>query len=133
MSMDEGVVISNDLYREPVIDDRYVGIRALWIKVIIRAIYDWVTYRDSTKLQQIKRAEGAEIWIFRPSELFNSFESACHYVGLDPDRVRTRIRSMSREDVGKIEYLERVTAESGTPIGLVTGFTRTFEAEDAED
>lgn len=88
-------------------DDRYSGIRALWLKVIIRAIFDWVTYRDSTRLLQRKLADNAYEWLFKPSLLFNGFESICRYLDVDPDTVRERAKKMSREDVAKIEHLER--------------------------
>lgn len=83
----------------------------LWIKVIIRAVYDWVTYRDSTKFQFKKLAESAEVWIFHDSHVFNSFENICHYISLDPTKVRARVRSMSKEDAKKIEYLDRVSVD----------------------
>lgn len=88
-------------------DDRYAGIRAMWIKVVIRAIFDWIGGRDHKKLEKRKEAEQAYNWIFKPSIMFNSFDNACRYVDLDPGEVRKRILSMSKEDVAKIEYLER--------------------------
>lgn len=87
--------------------DRYSGVRALWLKVIIRAIFDWVTYRDSDKLMQKKLAENAHSWLFDESELFNGFENVCVYLDVDPDHIRNRARKMSKEDVAKIEHLER--------------------------
>ncbi len=103
------------LYQEELLplgpDDRYAGIRALWIKVIIRAIFDWVTYRDSLDLKHRKDAEGASAWLFKPSVVFNSFENVCYYVNLNPDDVREHIRMMSKEDAKKIEYLERSDRE----------------------
>ena len=88
-------------------DDRYAGIRALWLKVIIRAIFDWITYRDSTRLQQKKLAEQAYAWLFKPSQLFNSFDNVCRYLDIDPGVVRGRAMKMTRYDVAKIEHLER--------------------------
>lgn len=80
----------------------------LWFKVIIRAIYDYITYRDSSKLQHKKIAESAEIWLFHQSEVFNSFSNLCLYLSLNPVIVRQRILKMSKEDAKKIEYLDRV-------------------------
>lgn len=96
----------------PSSDDRYSGVRMLWIKVIIRAIYDWITYRDSTKFHFKKLAESAEIWMFQESHTFNSFDNICRYIGLEPSRVRGRIKSMSKEDAKKIEFLDRVSYEN---------------------
>jgi hypothetical protein len=88
-------------------DDRYAGIRILWIKVIVRAIFDLVGGRDHCELDKRKEAERANTWIFQPSLLFNSFDNVCKYINVNPDVMRVRIKSMTEEDVRKIEYLER--------------------------
>jgi len=95
--------------------DRYVGYRALWMKVIIRAAFDWVSYRDSLKLEHRKIAEYAFVWLFQPSELFNSFENVCHLVDLPPEKIRAWARHLTKEHVAKIEHLER---DSATPLVL---------------
>ena len=97
----------------PALDRRYSGVRMLWIKVIIRAAYDWVTYRDSSKLQLRKYAESADAWLFGESHVFNSFENVCKYINANPVRVRARIRTMSKEDAKKIEYLDRLPSKLG--------------------
>ena len=51
--------------------DRYTGYRALLLKVIIRAIFDWVCYRDSTKLEKKKIADNAYQWLFEPSKQYD--------------------------------------------------------------
>jgi hypothetical protein len=87
--------------------DRYVGYRALWMKVIIRAAFDWVSYRDSQKLEQRKVAEFAFVWLFKPSQLFNSFENICHLVDLPPEKIRRWAKKLTKDHVAKIEHLER--------------------------
>lgn len=104
-----------DAIQEISTDDRYSGVRSLWLKVIIRAIFDWVTYRDSTKLLQRKLAENAEEWLFKPSLLFNSFENVSRYLDIDPDVIRIRAKKMSRDDVAKIEHLERLNTVGPKP------------------
>lgn len=98
---------------DPLPDSRYSGVRMLWLKVIFRAAYDWATYKDSSKLQLRKYAESADAWLFHESKVFNSFENICRYVGIDPVRVRARIRTMTKEDAKKIEYLDRTPASPG--------------------
>jgi hypothetical protein len=88
-------------------DDRYTGIRILWLKVIVRAIFDWITYRDSDRLMQKKLADSAHSWLFDQSILFNGFENICTNLGINPMKVRERAKCMTREDVAKIEHLER--------------------------
>lgn len=90
------------------IDDRYTGVRILWLKVIVRAIFDWVTYRESTRLMQKKLADNAQSWLFDQSELFNAFENICSILNVNPNQIRDRAKCMTREDVLKIEHLERV-------------------------
>lgn len=98
-------------------DDRYSGFRALWAKVIIRAILDWVNYRDSTKLQQMKMAEQAYTWLFKPSELFNGFENVCKMLDIDPDYVREQAKKVTKDDVAKIEHIDRVEHPSLEMLG----------------
>lgn len=86
---------------------RYSGIRALWIKVIIRAVFDWVAYKDSPKLMQRRLAESAYLWLFRPNVLFNGFESVCFHLGINPVTVRGWAMRITRRQVAKIELLER--------------------------
>lgn len=86
---------------------RYDGVRALWIKVIIRAVFDWVTYKSSTKLAQRRLAESAFIWLFRPSLFFNGFESICSCLDVSPAVIRAWAGRITRRQVAKIELLER--------------------------
>jgi len=100
------------MYRESIPDisqdDRYSGFRALWLKVIIRAVFDYVTYKDCSKLEKKKIADAAGFWLFKPNACFNSFDNICKMLDLDADTIRHRASSMSRADVAKIEHLERV-------------------------
>jgi len=89
------------------VDRRYAGTRALWMKVIIRAVFDWVTYRDNTKVDKKKYAESAHEWLFKKNLLFNSFENICRNLDLDPERIRTQTLKMTKDDVAKIEHMER--------------------------
>lgn len=81
--------------------------RALWIKVIIRAVFDWVSYRDSDQLGKRKMADSAANWLFEPNVTFNSFSNVCYYLDVDPGRVRVWAKKISRKQVAKIEHLER--------------------------
>lgn len=91
----------------PALADRYVGIRVLWLKVIIRAVFDWVSYRDSNKLQQKKLADNAYSWLFLENRLFNGLENVCGLLDLSSERVRIWANSMSKDQVTKMEHLER--------------------------
>lgn len=111
--------------------DPYVGYRALWLKVIIRAAFDWVTYRDSTKLENLKDAERAAKWLFEPSDLPNSFENVCQMVDLPPEKMRFWAKTLSKEQVAKIEHLERETNVS--PLALMSAQRKLIEDLDEID
>lgn len=97
------------------IEDRYSGVRALWAKVIIRAMYDYVSYKDSPKIALRKYADGAERWLFSQSEVFNSFESICRMLGISSRRVRDRAKTMTKDQISKIEHVDRtISGVSGT-------------------
>lgn len=87
-------------------DDRYTGFRILWLKVIQRAVYDYASYRDSSKLDKRKLADTAEFWMFKPSACFNSFDNICSLLGLDADDIRRRSKSMTRAEVETLQKLE---------------------------
>ena len=87
--------------------EKYVGVRTLWVKVIIRAVFDWVSYKDSQKIQQLKLAESAHGWLFKPSEVFNSFENVCFYLDMSPSNIRNWAQSLSPDQVLKIELSDR--------------------------
>jgi hypothetical protein len=95
--------------------DKAVGYRALWLKVIIRAAFDWVSYRDSLKLEQRKEAERAYKWLFLPSEMMNSFENVCQLIDIPAPNIRVWVSGLTKEHVAKIEHLER---ESSSPVAL---------------
>ena len=110
-------------------EDRYAGIRALWLKVIIRAVFDWVQYRDSTRLPQRKLAEGAKAWLFESNDVFNGFENLCFSLDVDPNRIRKWASELSKEQVAKIEHLDR---EPNSP--TIQAFSLVFgEPEESED
>lgn len=94
--------------------DRYAGARVLWLKVIIRAAFDWVAYRDSDRFSQKKIADNAFLWLFSSNHLFNSFESICMSLDILPEGVRDWARSLSKEDIEKIEHLDR-EGKTSTP------------------
>jgi hypothetical protein len=95
-------------------DDRHVGVKALWLKVIIRAVFDWVSYRDSTKPALKKLAENAENWLFNTGRNeFNSLENICEVIDLSASKVREWARTMTKDQVAKIEHLERSVGLSG--------------------
>jgi len=101
-------------------------IRLLWIKVILRAAYDWVLYRNSKSHIAKKIAEDAHRWLFNPPkekisivignttrlvehQEFNSLENICDAIDLDVDSVRKFARLLTRDAIKKMEFLDRST------------------------
>ncbi len=89
--------------------ERYVPFKVLWAKVIIRAAYDYALWKDSRDIRLRKCAQEAEQWLFDPSPLELGFENICFAFDFPVDRIRHRTRALTRDDVKKLEFLERHT------------------------
>lgn len=87
--------------------ERHVWIRLLWRKVIIRAIYDYVLWKDSISVRKRHDAQDAARWLFEPSDLNNSFEHICFYADVDMEKVRSWARRATKDQVRKLEHIER--------------------------
>lgn len=104
--------------------------RLLWIKVILRAAYDWVLYRNSKNHITKNIAESAYRWLFDPEAIKhritignktkvilvqapNSLENICDAIDLDVDSVRRFAKRLTRADIKKMEFLERSTKKKG--------------------
>lgn len=87
--------------------DRYVPYRLLWIKVIIRAAYDYALCKGSDDLRLQKFSQAVEKWLFEPSTLMNGFDNICHLCRLPREKLRTWARNLTRDQVKKLEFLER--------------------------
>jgi hypothetical protein len=87
--------------------DRHRWVRLVWRKVIVRAIYDYVLWRDDTKVAKRHWAQDAARWLFEPSALNNSLENVCFWAGVDIAQVRHYARIATKADVKKLEHIER--------------------------
>lgn len=102
----------------------YENFRLLWIKVILRAAYDWVLYRDSRSQAYKRVADNAYRWLFEDyfekvktfeegvlqiklERPFNSLFSLCEELDLDIETVRKFARKMTRRDIRKLEFFTR--------------------------
>lgn len=89
--------------------ERYVPYKVLWAKVIIRAAYDYALWKDSRDIRLHKCAKEAEQWLFESSSLELGFENICFAFDFPVERIRYRTRALTRDDVKKLEFLERHT------------------------
>lgn len=84
------------------------GARALLLEILRRAIYDWVLYRQSTRLEHKLLAEEAFTWLFLEDEehehwdvrvdegkQLTSFLAICEELDLDPEDVRAAARAIT--------------------------------------
>lgn len=108
--------------------------RLLWIKAIIRAAFDYALYRDHRDLKMRKFALDAERWLFEPSHLINSLENICHALDIDVDLVRGFSRRVTREQVKKMEFLERAgTRDPARALLVVLGSPLPKSGDEGED
>lgn len=87
--------------------ERYVSFKVLWAKVIIRAAYDFALWKESKDMRLRKFADDAARWLFEPSNLELSFENICFAFDFPIERIRTRTKALTKQDVKKLEFRER--------------------------
>ena len=92
----------------PFHEEYFTPCRVMWIKVIIRAAYDYALWRDSSDLRQRKYAHDAAKWLFDEDDhLLNSFKSICFLCRLPEEELKVWARKLTRAQVKKFEFLER--------------------------
>ena len=92
---------------EPTSPDRYTWVKLLWRKVIIRAVYDYVLWKDIRQIRKRHDAQDAGKWLFDESEMNNSLEEICLIADVDPEKVRRLARTATKDQVKKLEHIER--------------------------
>lgn len=100
--------------------ERYYSCRLLWVKVILRAAFDYALWRTSKNLHLRKHAVDAERWLFEPSSLMFSFENLCFAFNFPKEKLRSWARSLTRDGVKKYEYRER-SSKTDLIAGLLRG------------
>lgn len=86
---------------------RYAWVKLLWRKVIVRAIYDYVLWKDIPKTRKRHDAQDAARWLFEPSELNNSLEQICLIADVDIGKIRAYAKTATKAEVKKLEHIER--------------------------
>ena len=110
------ITVDGDYYRTPKIE-QLEGFKLIWYKVILRAIYDYVLYKESRNKSLKRLADGAEKWLFLSAREtsrknisllpFNSLENLCTLLDLDMGEVRKFASKLNRTDIRKIEFFQR--------------------------
>ena len=107
--------------------DRYAWVKLLWRKVIVRAIYDYVLWKDIPKTRKRHDAQDAQRWLFEESTLNNSLENICLIADVDIGKIRTYARTATKAEVKKLEHIERDRVRSLPPV------VRNEDDEDDDD
>lgn len=82
-------------------------VKILWARVILRAIYDYVILKDSTRLKDKREFISVKRWLFEPSNLGNGLENLCIFLKWPAGLIREKALTMTRDDVKKMEFRDR--------------------------
>lgn len=83
---------------------RYGAYAVLWLRVYIRAVFDYVQYKHSKSIKMRREYECARRWLF---DIDGGLDIICFLFGLPLDLLRDRARNMTKKDVKKLEHFER--------------------------
>lgn len=87
--------------------NRYSGVRRLWIMVIIRAVFDYVHKKDATTKYGKLEAAQAKAWLFDAKGM-DSLDYVCKLAGgLSADVVREYARTVNKNDLKSFKLAER--------------------------
>lgn len=85
-------------------EESFHSYRALWARVIIKAICDYVIWEGCRTLKEKRDRKNVERWLFENN---TGLGGICEQLGWPIDMVRERARTMTRDEVRKIEHRER--------------------------
>lgn len=111
MAAEDLDLISDDLYGD-FLEESNEGavdwVIALWQAVLVRAVADWVIYRDSPHMAGRRIWKQVNTWFFGPfGDRFNSFETLCAVLNLDSSLVRERVRRITPEQAKRLRSRRR--------------------------
>lgn len=87
--------------------DEATNSRVMWLLVIRQALFDYIKWQKSKVLRRRRTAEDAKKWLFDSSNLHNSLDKICEFVGVPTGLVRKTALRMTPKDVKKMEIQER--------------------------
>lgn len=86
---------------------RYSPYKTLWMRVFIRAAFDYAQYKTSKDLRSRRLAEDAYRWIFEENHDECSLQNICESFELPLDMLRAWAKRLNKDDVKKMEQLDR--------------------------
>jgi hypothetical protein len=90
--------------RPSYVAEHYWPIRALWARVLVKAICDFVVFKEAKTLKGRREFKKVEQWLFGED---TGFLSVCEAVGWSPLRIRAKATTMTKDEVRKIEHRDR--------------------------
>lgn len=78
--------------------------KALWARVVIRALYDYVTFKSASRLHHKRDFQSAKWWLFGAD---TGFVEVCELLDWPVERLRRAAQTMTSNDVRKLEHYER--------------------------
>lgn len=84
--------------------ERFESVRVLWVAVVQRAIFDYVTYKDSTTSRLDFRT--AERFLFSDD---GGLVDLCQVMGWPLQTMRRRAKAMTKNEVRKMDFRERTS------------------------
>lgn len=82
--------------------ERFESVRVLWVAVVQRAIFDYITYKDSTTSRLDFRT--AERFLFSDE---GGLVDLCQVMGWPLQAMRRRAKEMTKNEVRKMDFRER--------------------------
>lgn len=78
--------------------------KALWARVLVKAICDYVVFREAKTLKQKREFKKVSHYLFEEDP---GFLIHCAAAGWSPTMVRKRALAMTKDEVRKIEHRDR--------------------------
>lgn len=88
-------------------DKKYDNCRALWIRVYYRAACDYISYKSSKNIKELRDAKDAERWLFTDND---GLDLLCDALGLRVSMLRNWALTATKADIKKLETFEREDA-----------------------
>ena len=87
-------------------DGKYNWVKSFWLKVIIRAMFDYALWKESKEIGHRRCAEEARKWLFETSKLNNNLVSVCSLLDVSMSAVRSVAAQLTPEQVKRMEHIE---------------------------
>lgn len=96
--------LEHKIFPSSYIAEHYWPIKALWARVLVKAICDYAVFRESKTLKGKREFKKVSWWLFSED---TGFLVVCETVGWSPAAIRHRALNMSKDEVRKIEHRDR--------------------------